>query len=357
MGQTHTTTNPNKGKHFTLKERQELEILSRHLYPGKKKPNFAELGRRLGKDRSTISREWKRGAGVNLNSHLETIPVYIAQKGQDEADKAAQNKGPVTKLTQPLARKIDRLILDKKYSPYAVSIRLKKDTALKWTPCERYLYNAIDAGLLSAKRSDLPYKREKTTHRAYPPRMAYNNARGRSIDERPAAANDRSEYGHWEGDLVVSGKDGGPDCLLVLTERLTRREVVRKVADRSQRAVRRALDRLEREAGSPFKGMKTLTLDNGCEFLDVAAVEQSCLGNGKRCDVYYAHPYRASERGSNENANRILRRFVPKGFDISKLTSRRVRAIEAWMNALPRKLHDGLSAAEKVQLQFKEKAA
>ena len=119
----------------------------------------------------------------------------------------------------------------------------------------------------------------------------------------------------------------------------------------------RALNRLEREPESIFETIKTITCDNGCEFLDASSIEQSVLSDKKRCEVFFAHPFTSSERGSNENANRIIRRFIPKGADISRFTKRQIQDIEDWMNALPRKLFDGLSAQERVELYFKEKAA
>ena len=82
-----------------------------------------------------------------------------------------------------------------------------------------------------------------------------------------------------------------------------------------------------------------------------------CIHPGKRCDLFYAHPFRASERGSNENANRIVRRFIPKGADISQVSQTRIQQIEDWMNALPRKILDGLSAEEKVNRYFEVNAA
>ena len=187
--------------------------------------------------------------------------------------------------------------------------------------------------------------------------MAYTNARGRPITERPPGAENRSEYGHWEMDTVVGGTGTSPACLLVLTERMTRRVVVRKLPARSQAAVARELDRLERARHALFRSLKTVTCDNGCEFLDFNAIERSALCRGRRCEVFFAHPFRASERGSNENANRIVRRFVPKGADISAFTRKRIQRIEDWINALPRKILDGLSAEEKVKRYFEENAA
>jgi len=187
--------------------------------------------------------------------------------------------------------------------------------------------------------------------------MAYNNARGRSINERPPEAEDRSEYGHWEMDTVVGGTGTSPTCLLVMTERKFRRQIIRKIPDRTQDAVSKSLNRLEREPENIFNTMKSLTVDNGCEFLGIDAIQTSALNRHKRrCDLFFAHPYSSYERGSNENANRIIRRFIPKGADISGFTRKQIKDIEDWINALPRKLLDGLSAEEKVKLYFKEAA-
>jgi len=344
-------------KHFTWEDRVRLETLDRTLYPGKKRANFAELARHLRRHRTSVSREYHRGTVMNRNSELEQFPVYSARKGEDAADKVALNKGPRGKLTNRIAEAIRTQIVDEKLSPYAALVRLGKTGKYPWLPCERTVYNAIDAGLLGVSRQQLPYsppdKRSKKRGR----RMAYTNAKGRCISERPIAADQRSEYGHWEMDTVVGGKGTSPTCLLVMTERMSRREVIRKIPERTQKAVGRALAKLEGEDNSIFNTMKTITCDNGSEFLDPETIERSISGDKPRCELFFAHPYTASERGSNENANRIVRRFIPKGADISRYTKTEIQQIEDWINALPRKLLDGLSAEEKVQQYFKEIAA
>lgn len=345
------------GKHFTWEERVRLETLDRALYPGKKKINLSALARELGRHRSSVSREYKRGSVMNMNTDLEQFSVYSARKSQDEAEKAALNKGPRGKLTNWIAEAIRKQILEENLSPYAALVRLEKTGDYEWLPCERSVYNAINAGLLGVSRRQLPYKPPDKRGKKRGPRMSYNNSKGRSITERPVAADQRSEYGHWEMDTVVGGKGTSPACLLVLTERMSRHEVIRKIRDRSQKAVESALGKLEREENSIFRSMKTITCDNGSEFLDADALEQSAISKNKRCDAFFAHPYTSSERGSNENANRIIRRFIPKGADISRYTRTQIQKIEDWINALPRKLLDGLSAEEKVQEYFKEIAA
>jgi len=174
--------------------------------------------------------------------------------------------------------------------------------------------------------------------------------KGESIENRPEKANKRSEIGHWEMDLIVSCM-GGKGALLTLTERKTREEIIIRLPDKTQRAVKRALDRLERKYGSKFKEkFKTITTDNGSEFLDFTSLESSCKRDEKRFKMYYAHPYSSWERGSNENANGIIRRFFPKGTDFSKINLRQIQAVEIWMNDYPRRILGGISANKAVSL-------
>jgi transposase, IS30 family len=357
MEQSNDVRKRGGGKHFTSEERIRLETLDRTLYPGKKNPNFSELGRRLGRHRTSVSREYRRGTVMNKNTQLEEFQVYSAAKGGAVARKAALDKGPRGKLTNRIAADISGLIIKEKLSPYAALVRLRKAAQHAWLPCERTVYYAIDAGLLGVSRQQLPYKRAAQPRKKTGRRMAYTNARGRSITERPPDAEDRKQYGHWEMDTVVGGTGTSPACLLVLTERMSRREIIRKIPARTQDAVKRALDRLERGSDTIFTTMKSLTCDNGCEFLNSESIERSALRRGNRCALFFAHPYTSSERGSNENANRIVRRFIPKGSDISAFSKKNIQKIEDWINALPRKILDDLTADEKVEEYFKENAA
>lgn len=128
-----------------------------------------------------------------------------------------------------------------------------------------------------------------------------------------------------------------------MSERCSRFEHIIKLADKTQDSVRRGLNRLERHYGKEFKELfKTITCDNGSEFLDPDLITQSCWGRAPRCLLYYAHPYCSSERGSNENANRLIRRFIPKGVDMKNVTQQDVNHIANWMNKYPRKLLDGI---------------
>ena len=106
------------------------------------------------------------------------------------------------------------------------------------------------------------------------------------------------------------------------------------------------LDKIERKMGSKKfrETFKTITCDNGCENLDFEGIERSVLTKNKQTKVYYAHPYSAWERGTNENNNKLIRRFIPKGADIGKFSHERIKMIEHWMNNYPRRKLNGLSS-------------
>lgn len=157
--------------------------------------------------------------------------------------------------------------------------------------------------------------------------------------------NARTTVGHWEMDSVLGKKKTKP-ALLVLSERLSRKELIIKVQDHTAASVVRALDRLERKMGSPaFRAtFKSITVDNGSEFADVDGMERSCRRKGPRTKVYYCHPYSSWERGTNENTNGLIRRWFPKGTDFSKVSVQEIQKVEDWLNTYPREILGFLSA-------------
>lgn len=231
-------------------------------------------------------------------------------------------------------------------SPYAALQSIENEgKAFEVTICLKTLYNYIEQGLfLNISQKELPNGGKKKTRNYDKIRRANNNHSGTSIIERPEEIEYRRDFGHWKLDTVV-GKAGTKAVLLVLTERKTRYELIFKLESKTEKAVVEVLDRLERKIGNKrFRGIfKTITCDNGCENLDHMGMERS-ITRGKRTKVYYAHPYSAWERGSNENANKPIRRFIPKGTDIGRLTHKEVKRIERWMNDYPRAILGWLSA-------------
>ena len=171
---------------------------------------------------------------------------------------------------------------------------------------------------------------------------------GESIENRPDEVENREIFGHWEMD-TVKGKQGvTKSCMLVLTERKTRDEIIAKLPDQKAASVVEALDRLERKWGDMFqKIFKSITVDNGVEFADYEGLERSILHEGeKRTFLFYCHPYSSWERGTNENSNRLIRRHIPKGEDFDEKQDRDIEYIENWINNYPRGIFDFKTAKQ-----------
>jgi IS30 family transposase len=181
-------------------------------------------------------------------------------------------------------------------------------------------------------------------------KIAHKNLKGTSIEERPSEIDKREEYGHWEMDCVVGKREGSGAVLLVLSERSRREEIILKIPSKTQGSVVASLDRLEGKYGKEFREkFKTITVDNGSEFLDYEGIERSIKGEDKkRVKLYYAHPYSSWERGTNENINKLIRRFIPKGTDIGKISKARIKYIENWINSYPRRIFGYKSANDMV---------
>lgn len=345
MGQIQDNAQKRKWKQLSEKERYQIELMTRM----KKKP--IEIAEQIGRDRRTIDRELERGTVKQQRSDLEYVWQYKADAGQRVHEQRGANKGRGLKIGKchKLAAHIEKMIRDENYSPDAIIGRIAKlGEEFEESICTKTVYNYIDAGIFAGiSNNDLPMKRKKKRAYAKARRVALNNTKGRSIEERPKEVENREAEGHWEMDCVTSGK-GVKACLLVLTERSSRRELIYKMKAQRQECVAEVIHRLERKHKGKFpERFKSITMDNGCEFLDSTTLETSSLVEGKmRTVVYYAHPYSAWERGSNEVANKLIRRFIPKGADIGKYSHKDIKRIEHWMNNYPRKIFGYRTANE-----------
>ena len=215
--------------------------------------------------------------------------------------------------------------------------------------CRQTLYAYIDKGVfLRLTNKALPFKGSRRKKKTKHVQRAKQQPKGESIEKRPPEIDGRQEFGHWEMDLVVSCR-GGHKCLLVLTERVTRMEVIRLIRDKSAASVVRALDTMERKWGTRFPQVfQSITMDNGSEFADYIGIERSVYKRceSKRTRTYYCHPYCSSERGSNEKQNQMIRRKFPKGTNFDKVTQKDVEAVESWLNRYPRQLLGWASAGQ-----------
>ena len=172
--------------------------------------------------------------------------------------------------------------------------------------------------------------------------MALNNLKGKSIEQRPSEIEERKELGHWEIDLVM-GKKGTKPAIMTLVKRKSRKSLYVLIKNKTQKEVIAALKKLHKRTRDDFSQVfKTITADNGNEFLNFKEMKEAADAG----EVYYAHPYSSWERGSNENGNKLLRRFIPKGTDLNNLTENKLQSYEDWVNNYPRRILNYMTANE-----------
>lgn len=338
MEQKNCSTKKRKYTHLAERDRYKLEA----LLEGKKKAE--EIAVLLRRDRSTIYREIKRGKVSRLQSDLSEREKYRANYAQADYVKLGRNKERSLKIGKDkrLEEYIRIKLVEERFSPDAIIGQIKaKGLKFEGIISTKTLYNYIDAKIFSGISNENLWEKRKRKKRKYKTivRVSCTNSQARSIEDRPEKVNNRLEYGHWEGD-TIKGPLGSKTSLLVLTERKSREEIIIKIEQATQEAVGEAIDGLETKYGAEFKiKFKSITYDNGVEFLDWKFLEISVLNkNERRTLIYFAHAYSSWERGTNENLNRMIRRFIPKGLDIGDVSVAEIKRIENWINDYPRKI-------------------
>lgn len=342
-------------KHLSQNDRIKMETM---LNSGHKVVEVAEY---LHVHRSTIYREIKRGEYTHRNSDYTEETRYSSDLGQKNHDWNAQGKGRNIKIgnDRPLAEYIEGKIIEDKYSPEA-ALAAAAESGIEFTTSisVRTLYRYIDKGIfLKLTNKDLPVKGKRKKHNKRV-KVQKRASAGESIENRPDEVKDREIFGHWEMD-TVKGKQGvTKSCMLVLTERKTRDEIIVKLPDQKAASVVEAIDRLERKWGDMFtKVFRSITVDNGVEFSDYEGLERSVLHEGeKRTFAFYCHPHSSWERGSNENNNRLIRRHIPKGEDFDEKQDRDIEYIENWINNYPRGIFGFKTSAQLFEEEIRKLA-
>ena len=303
----------------------------------------AEIAKELGFCKKTIYNEIGRGMCVQQTSEYEFVERYCADVAERKYQDNLRAKGTDIKLGKDFAfaAYIEDQIINKRRSPGAALAQVKIDGLEFDTEiCEGTLYNWIYRGdvFLNLTERDLLYKGVRRNEGKKGPKNSARAAKGETIEHRPAEIAKRETFGHWEMDSVM-GRKGSKAALVVLTERLTRQPIIVRVQDHTMESVVQALDRLERRMGAKFREVfRSITVDNGSEFQDCKGMERSRRARRPRTKVYYCHPYSAYERGSNENMNRIIRRFFPKGTSFDCVTAAEVAWVERWLANYPRRI-------------------
>lgn len=340
-------------KYITLTQRRDIE---KCIAMGMSKTDIARF---IGMSLRTVYREFERGKCVQRKKVYDVYgdfvykeySTYSADIAQVKFDINMTAKGAPLKIGNDfeLINEIENRVFNDKISPCAALGRIKHErcchTNISKTTLYRYIRMGCIFNRLTMCNVELKTKR-------YQKIIIKRAPKGTSIEKRPIEILKRNSFGHWEMDCVCS-KQGTISAFLVLTERLTRKELIFKITNKRAETVVACLNTLERRIGKNFnKIFKSITVDNGVEFSDFIGLEKSVFG-GKRTNVYYCHPYTSCERGSNERLNREIRRLVPKGTDLTDITDKEVKAIERWVNNYPREIFGYATSDEMFEQQLK----
>ena len=313
---------------LTLREREEI---SRGLSSGE---SIRSIARRLLRSPSTISREIKRNRGVRY---------YRATTADVATWERAKRPQPCLLQERPaLARKIAQK-LKLRWSPRQISGWLKREFPhdASMNVSHETIYRTLFIQARGALKKELTsYLREHARMRRpkvqSKPETRYQINDAISISDRPVEVEDRAVPGHWEGDLVF----GTINCqVATLVERRSRYLMLVKVAGKDTESVVRALTKHVNKL--PDGLMRTLTWDRGSE---MAAHKKFSVATD--VDVYFCDPQSPWQRGSNENTNRLLRQYLPKGKDFSAMTQAQFDRIADEMNGRPRQTLGFASPAE-----------
>ncbi len=305
-------------RHLSSEERFAIEQLL--LYGC----GYREIGRRLKRHHSTIQREVAR----NGSGH----GVYVGARSDRLACERRCRRRHQRRWDYMPLRNYVRRGLRRDWSPEQIAGRLRRDhprapqMRIAHETIYRWVYrDAADGGDLHTQLRRRHKKRRKQGR--------YGTGRGLipgriSIHDRPAIVGTRRRHGDWEGDMVEGKRGSGG--VVTLVERKSRFIIAAKLQGKSAAPMAARIAALLQPLPRPWR--RTLTLDNGKEFAAFKRIE-----NDTGVTVFFADPYAAWQRGTNENSNGLLRQYLPKGVDMRTISQRRLAGALETINHRPRK--------------------
>ena len=275
---------------------------------------------------STVSREILRNGGVDNYRASKADKMAWQRALRPKACKLVNNRS----LIRIITKKMELF-----WSPQQIAgwLKLKYPNDENFKVSHETIYRSLfiqTRGVL--KRELLQYLRTKRRIRRGKHASLKGHGLGKikdavSISERPSSVEDRAIPGHWEGDLIEGTKN---TFIATLVERQTRYVMLVKVADKQTKTVVNAL--IKQAKKLPAELYKSLTWDRGCE---LSAHKRFTLETN--IQVYFCDPQSPWQRGSNENTNRLLRQYFPKGTNLSKHSQIELNKVARQLNERPRK--------------------
>lgn len=311
-------------QHFSVEEREKIQ---RGLW---EKKSYRAIAMELGRSPASVSRE----IGRNLPPQYFH---YAPRLANERALANRKRRGREERLKNEGLRTYVVSHLKLGWSPEQIAAKAKDavGTGISHEAIYQFVYARVSkaSNLLYAHQEDLrPYlARHRRARMKKGLRKPYRIDKGPlpSIDLRPKEADERKRIGHWEDDSIVYSPTV-PVRLRTTSERRSGVVFIDKANDRTMTEANRIT--MRRFEKLPSRARKTLTRDRGAENLGYETLEQEL---GIRC--FFAHAYHSWERGSNENANGLVRRFFPKKTDFRTISEKEIRLVERLLNSRPRK--------------------
>ena len=280
----------------------------------------AAIARLLGRDRSTVGREVRRNQSRSDGTYRPQLAHWYAS---GRRSRSRRNR----RFSRADWARV-RTLIEEDLSPEQVAgwLRRFRQLAISHETIYRYIWADKRCGGQLYRHLRGARKQRRKRYGRYDSRGRL--AGKRPITARPAAVATRAHVGHWEADTMLGASQAGP-CVLTLVERKTGYVLIGKLRARTTAEVtRRATQLIQAQR----RRVQTITVDNGTEFHDYAAIERT---TGAR--FYFATPHHAWERGTNENTNGLIRQYLPKCHSMAHLTQPDCQRIADKLNRRPRK--------------------
>jgi IS30 family transposase len=303
-----------------------LERLSLFLMR-KRGDSLSYIAQYLNRHRSTLYRELKR------NHHPDRF--YCPQTAGRLTRLRRQRPSP--RQTNPSLRKYVERCLNKGWSPEIIAGRMK-NLRKPFSVCTETLYRLIYSSHGRNRAWPQCLNLAKPKRGAIQARNRTNYLNFRLISERPKAISERCEFGHWEGDSVHFTQSKNQRHVTTLVERKSRFAIGILQPSTLSKAVMTSIK--NQLSNQPLAASKSLTIDQGTEFSYYQILERVPRYGRRSIKTYYCNPKSPWQKGSIENFNLRLRKFLPRNFDIKQLTVNKLNAIIRTMNRTPRKCLD-----------------
>lgn len=364
MNNINFTKKKEKNKHLTKEMYEKIESEYNHWMAVKKVDSkktifMKQLASSIGTTLSNLYEIIKDGLITILDYELNTRIEFNANTAWNKrTKKSIESNSSKRESSKPFVQ----LIIKELRSDYNINsvdeiindLKLNRSNEIEGmtTICTATFYNYVaDDKIEGFDKHELPMKCNRKSKSEK--KEGKNGPKGTSIEDRPFDKDDRTEFGHWEGDTIVGSRTTpNSGAVFTLVERKTRFQITIKCKDRKALTIYKAVKKIKKKYPElkDYKLsdiFKSITFDNGVEFSKWEDIEKYL-----KTKCYFAHPYSSYERGSNENGNKLLRIFLPKGCNINDYTDDYVMHANELINTKIRKILGYKSSLELFNIEL-----